>query len=573
MLQAREWNIVPLTKKKSFYLRNGFFPCIILFFLRIEINIAILYHIFNMHWAILYIVILGFMSGVMIRSFTYISFITATLALVIGLSIIIVCYFIKRDDQILKSRDFKEYNSNEKAHTIFFITAISLFLISSAFGIARYHLSDIRISNALEQYVGQKSELQAMIVDEPDIRENHQLITLEIKCGAENMNIPCQYFKVIPRILVITELYPIRRYGDIVKVSGEIIRVGKFEQENGRIFDYPAYLAKDGIYYRMNYPTIDGALDQGGSIIKRNLYAIKNVFMERVRESLPEPHSSLLGGLLLGIKQSLGKDLLDQFRSVGLIHIVVLSGYNITIIADFVGRIFLFMRSFYVRLYASAFSIIGFVILTGASATALRAGIMALLAMLAVSQGREYNITRALFVAGFLMILFNPKTLAFDPSFQLSFLATFSLIALAPLVEVRLGGITNKWKLREIITTTVSTQLFVLPLLLYMTGKFSLVSLPVNLLTLIAIPATMLMGFITALVSFIHHFFALPFAWATYLLLEWELLIVRLFSSFSISDFSVGLFPFWGVIASYIFLGILIFTLQNKNLLSKYKEI
>jgi len=69
------------------------------------------------------------------------------------------------------------------------------------------------------------------------------------------------------------------------------------------------------------------------------LYEIKRGFMENLRQVLGEPEASLAGGLVVGEKDSLGKELLDDFRKVGLIHIVVLSGYNITIIATTIQRI------------------------------------------------------------------------------------------------------------------------------------------------------------------------------------------------------------------------------------------
>ncbi len=171
-----------------------------------------------------------------------------------------------------------------------------------------------------------------------------------------------------------------------------------------------------------------------GSLIKEYLFKIKKSFLNQIKKILPKEEASFLGGLLLGAKEDMGKKLLEDFRRTGVIHIVVLSGFNLTIVADFFMKIFMLLglagASFF-----SAISIIFFAIMTGASATIVRAAIMALLVILARVSGRTSVTIRALFLAGFIMLLFNPMLLVFDPSFQLSFLATLGLLQLSPKIE------------------------------------------------------------------------------------------------------------------------------------------
>jgi competence protein ComEC len=197
----------------------------------------------------------------------------------------------------------------------------------------------------------------------------------------------------------------------------------------------------------------------------------------------------------------------------------------------------------------------------------MRAGIMAILVLLATWTDRKYNIMRALFAAGALMVAFNPMILAFDPSFQLSFLATLSLIIFAPIIEKRLNWMNSRPKLKEITTATISTQLFVLPLLLYMTGEFSLVALPVNLLVLLSIPTTMLLGFLAGLFAFVHYLIALPMAWAAYFLLEYQLKVVEIFSSIPLATLNIGAVPFWGVLVGYACLGTILLKIYSKKLI------
>jgi len=265
---------------------------------------------------------------------------------------------------------------------------------------------------------------------------------------------------------------------------------------------------------------------------------------------IPEPAASLLGGLVVGAKRSLGADWLEKFRTVGVIHIVVLSGYNITIVAEFIMRLLAFLPR-QIGFGAGALAIMFFAVMTGGSATVVRASLMAVLVIIARATGRIYGITRALLLAGFLMVLHNPKILVFDTSFQLSFLATLGLIYLSPAIERRLGFIPEKLQLRQIAAATIATQVFVLPLLLFQMGTLSLIAVPANLLILPTIPWTMLFGFLAGAIGFVSQIFALPFAFLAYVLLAFQLKIVALFAALPFATISIPYFPASALFACY----------------------
>jgi competence protein ComEC len=176
---------------------------------------------------------------------------------------------------------------------------------------------------------------------------------------------------------------------------------------------------------------------------------------------------------------------------------------------------------------------------------------MALLVILARATGNIYNITRALFIAAVIMVLHNPYIVAFDPSFQLSFLATLGLIWLSPMIEKRFTLMPSTWGLREFATATIATQIFVLPLLLYQTGLLSMTAFPTNLLVLMFVPVTMLLGFVTGVVGFVSTLLSVPFAYVTYALLSYELAVVDLFASVPFSAITVAAFSIWWVVAAY----------------------
>jgi competence protein ComEC len=371
--------------------------------------------------------------------------------------------------------------------------------------------------------------------------------------------------EVTTKVLLVTDRGPRFQYGDRLRFYGKLRRPQNFKDEATlREVNYVAHLAKDGVHYEMFRPQIEVLARGEGNPLIQKLFSFKQAIIANINALIPQPQSALLAGLIVGAKQSLGKKLLDDFRAVGVIHIVVLSGYNITIIARFIEWLFSFL-SRNKRTFLSVAVIILFAIMVGASATVVRASIMALLVILARTTGRLYAVTRALLIAGFFMLLHNPKILVFDTSFQLSFLATVGLIYVSPIIEPRVKWITEWWNMREIAVATIATQVFVLPFLLYKTGVLSIVSLPANLLILSAIPATMLFGFIAGMAGFAAAALAAPFAFLSYALLSYELLVVEWLARLPFASVTLAAFPFWLTLLLYAAYGVIIWRLRPQT--------
>ncbi|MBI5134368.1 MAG: ComEC family competence protein [Candidatus Taylorbacteria bacterium] len=369
----------------------------------------------------------------------------------------------------------------------------------------------------LDAHVGEVASLSGTVCSEPEERDTAQRFCFAPESSPD-------------RVLVTAARYPLYSYGDRLSASGKLSSPRNFEAyEGGPEFDYVSYLAKEGIRYTMFMPHIElSGRDQGHGLL-RTLYAAKRSFVERMQFLFPEPESSLLGGLLLGEKDSLPKDVVEDFKDAGLVHILVLSGYNVTIVAESLMKAFSFLPRTFGR-SAGALSIVLFAVMTGASATTVRASVMALIVLLAKSASRRYDITRALITAAFFMVLHNPSILAFDMSFQLSFLATLGLIYVAPLALERLGFVTERFKLREVAAATVGTQVAVLPFLMHAMGQVSLISLVTNLLVLPFVPYAMLGGFGAIALGSVSSAIAFPLAWATSLVLSYMIRVAAVFA-------------------------------------------
>jgi len=474
---------------------------------------------------IFYFSIAGFVAGIFVRSFVFVG--VGFSWFLMFISVVLLLF------HLLSVSSF----ANESQTSVL----IAVLLLAAGLGMWRYDVADTRaLETGLNSSVNQTVALEGVIVDEPDVREGNTRLVLRVDTQDVQTN-----------ILLMASHEPQYAYGDRVQVEGMLERPKNFTDEKTlREVDSVSHLAKDGIYYEMFRPKITFVARGEGDPILERLFLFKNAFIKNINALIPQPHASLLGGLVVGAKQSLGKELLHDFRLVGVIHIVVLSGYNLTIIAVFIEWLLSGLRK-NLRLTLAATAMILFALMVGASATVIRATVMALLALLARGSARMYQVTRALLVAGVIMLLHNPKILVFDVSFQLSFLATLGLIYVSPFIEPRVKWVTERWKIREIVVATIATQLFVLPFLLYKTGIFSVVSLPVNLLVLVAVPFTMLFGFLAGMIGFVSTIFALPFAWTAYALLSYELGIVEWFARLPFAAMNLPIFPLSFVIFWY----------------------
>ncbi len=412
------------------------------------------------------------------------------------------------------------------------------------------------LSESLKKQVA----LRGFIDAEPDTRDKDTRLRVMLDTLYQDGGT----HQVSSRVLVVTDPYASYRYGDTIFIEGVLTKPESFIDERGKVFHYDEFLGKDRIFFVIRGGEVSLVETGGGNPVIRTLLSFKERIVGGITQVLPEPHASLSAGLVFGARQSLGEGLTEAFRRTGIIHIVVLSGYNVTIIAEALIRIF----SFLPRIGAFSLgvaSIIFFALMTGASATIVRASIMAILVLIARLTGRVGDMMRALFFAGFLMLMHNPKLLYYDVSFQLSFLATLGLLILSPLLVRFMKIIPTALQLREFAVATIATQIFVLPLLWYQMGELSLVALPVNLLVLIAIPLTMLFGFLTGLLGMVSVVLAWPFGFIALFLLSYELTVVNFFAALPFASITVPLVPFWMVAGMYVLFGIGIFLLARKN--------
>ena len=235
----------------------------------------------------------------------------------------------------------------------------------------------------------------------------------------------------------------------------------------------------------------------------QNIYRVRDWFLVSVNRTVPQPVGVLIGGVLVGARSQLPKNIVEDFRRTGLSHITAISGYNISIISVALMNVLASLISRRRAFWLILGLLILFTILTGLQASVIRAAIMGLFALFAQYVGRVPTPLHALVIAAAVMVAFDPMILRFDIGFQLSILATLGLLVLSPKLEEKLPTLRSFGVFGETAIMTISAQLFVLPLLIYYFHSVSLISLPANIIILPLIPLFMLLGFLAGMTSWI----------------------------------------------------------------------
>lgn len=379
-----------------------------------------------------------------------------------------------------------------------------------AFGALRYSLSaPVPSAHSIARYNSQRIAVEGLIVEEPDVRPTFTYLRVQplLRLGAAPSEARLDDLMLIRAVRTPPDVA--WRYGDIVRVSGRLDAPPRLST-----FDYREYLARQGIFSWMPRPDALIRVDEGhGQRAYAWLLDRKHEVRQAVQRMLPAPESALLNGILIGDDNAIPDDLQAAFRRTGTSHIVAISGFNVSVvIALVIPLLSRLLNPRRAALFALP-TIAAYTLFVGASASVVRAALMAGIALVGMVFWRRGFTLNTLCAAAFLMLVINPHTL-FDVGFQLSVLATLGLVLYAD----RLAGPMRDWSeahihsppLRRLATltldgalVTLAAQLTTLPLILVVFNQLSLVALLTNVLILPLQPPIMILGGLAALVALI----------------------------------------------------------------------
>src|SRR3989344_254549 len=230
---------------------------------------------------------------------------------------------------------------------------------------------------------------------------------------------------------------------------------------------------------------------QPGDVARR----VRDWFADAVRTAIPDPQASLGIGYLVGQKRALPPDLSEALMIVGLTHVVVASGYNLTILVRLARRLFVKVSK-YLALLSASMMVLAFMAVTGASPSMSRAGLVAGLSLAAWYYGRSFHPLVLLPFAAAITVLVDPGFAWGDLGWQLSFAAFAGVMILAPLLQRYFYGDKKPGIVRQILGETISAYIVTLPILIYAFGLYSNVAVVANVLVLPLVPLAMLLTFI-----------------------------------------------------------------------------
>lgn len=398
-------------------------------------------------------------------------FVYATEVAIWGLVVSIVCagiYMVER-----KSEAFGF------ALSLFF----SIFLFFLCIGIVR-----VQFETTLPPFTCTSCTFEGVITQTPTIDDAYQ--TLVVKTSNE-------YLLVQARV----PLYPKHKAGETLQLSGKVQTPSPaYPHGDKKLFDYGSYLLTKNIGSEILYPKVE-VVDADAHELSYMLMRFKESLVAKITQHMSSPASLLASGMLFG-DSSMGKELKQTFRAAGLSHVVVLSGFNIAVLISAALLVLAFVPLVVRVLFASLF-VVMFLMMVGVEASVLRASVMAFISLLATLTGRAYVARQALLLSFFAICMYEPYALLHDASLHLSFLATAGIVYLNEPLSNLLKKYIVRDGWRELLSTTLAAYLSTLPYIMYAFGNISVYALLANVIALPLVPITMLMTFVTVLVSFI----------------------------------------------------------------------
>ncbi len=321
-------------------------------------------------------------------------------------------------------------------------------------------------------------------------------------------------------------------YGSIIELQGKLL--------------LPLPHSSPNVLANMFFPRIQVTATAGNPVLA-TLYSWRITLSNIIEQSLPQPEAALLVAILLGLRTPALTLLASAFADTGTVHLIVSSGFKVTLLAGLVasstrwlysnkieqGKLLPTQKRGGWRRWLSTLliiaSIAAYTILNGAGAAAIRAGVMGELLVIAPRIGRTYNIYTSLAFAALLMSLGDPFVL-WDAGFQLSFIGTLGIVLftpffqrlLLPIARLPLGHVFS-----ETLAVTLAVQVATLPILALDFQLVSLVAPLTNMLTVPLLGTLILLGVIICGAGLVFLPLAILIGWVALPLLQYVIWVVR----------------------------------------------
>lgn len=331
---------------------------------------------------------------------------------------------------------------------------------------------------------------------------------------------------------------PVYRDGQRIKITSTVVQEPAVYASSQRIVlqNLKVYLPRFPEIHYGDKVVVEG-LVEGGELKEPKLISAKEtnnfliIFKRKLvsfwQSVLPEPHASLVAGITLGYKSSLPKSFWESLRKTGTTHVVVASGMNVTFVATFILSILLCVISRRRAIVLASLGIAAYCVITGFEAPVVRAAVMSGFAFLAQGTGRVTQSLRLAGLSALVMLIVKPEWLT-DIGFILSFASTLSLMLFEAFVRRKLYFVPGVF--RESLSTSLSAQVGVAPILFITFGQFNPLSPIINAFVLWVVPPVMIIGSVGGVVGLIIPGLGKLIIYLCYPLVSWFTWIVQTFS-------------------------------------------
>ncbi len=392
-------------------------------------------------------------------------------------------------------------------------------------------------------------KVRGNVVEEPEFTGRARILTIEVQSAQRKTSSSWEVAHGTVRVQVlgseIEDAYG-ANYGDQVELQGKL--------------QTPRQPSTADILAEMPFPRVHVLQTDDHSLFAM-LYSLRVHLAHIIEQSLPQPTASLLVAIFLGLRTPALKPLIPDFNTTGTAHLIVPSGFKVTLLAGIVHAATRWLYEIPVRTSDGTsfkrrkgrwwswcgtgiivLSIAVYTVLSGTGPAAIRAGIMGILLVSAPRLGRIYNIYTALAFSALLMSLYNPFIL-WNVGFQLSFLGTLGIVLFTPYIQRFIDFLLPfRWAsiVTETIAVTLAAQIATLPIFASAFQQVSLIAPLANLLTVPLLGSTILLGLLLCLCGLIAHPLAFLFAWIAWPLLTYMLIVVKKCASLPLAWFAIS---------------------------------
>ncbi|MBD3362423.1 DUF4131 domain-containing protein [Candidatus Dojkabacteria bacterium] len=408
----------------------------------------------------------------------------------------------------------------------------NLFYSNNIYGAAKYYETSIR--------------MQGKIISQSVIKKN----------GIEAVVFLPRYGKVLLKL----PRYPVYNYGDQLLISGVLKEPPVYDS-----FSYKRYLQVQKINYIMRTPEITFINTNNKGVIGKTAN-FRNSLIQRIELLLPEPHSGLLQGLVLGVRAYIPEKLGKSLQITGTTHIIAVSGYNVSLVVLSLMRLTKIISRKKLS-YLVIIALIFFLFLVGLdNIPAFRAVFMGIVFIIAQLVGRKGSIMKILILAVIYFLLMNPLVYR-SISFQLTIMATIGIVGLSHMISEVFYFVPKLF--REELSATIAAIICTSPITLSSFNSFSIIAPISNLMILPFISLITNLGILMLGISFLSLKIASAISWFVWLGLEYIIIVIRFFGEFEGMFLENVFFSIGNMLIVYVVLIIFLFELHYRRVKRK----